>query len=269
MKLKILGVLMILVFALMACQGTNDTGTGTDNPNIDPANFGNQTGNGMVNNRDFMMDRDAERYQNRDRDGRDNRMSQGRNNSRYEIAEEAAEKISEEVDNVERAYVLTTDNNAYVAVQLDSDNRNQGNNHGNIGRTNNRGDNDGNMNRNNNRGNNDGNMNRNNNRGNHDGNISTRDDGRIDSDNNRGNNRGNMTRTNNRDHDVPDNIKGEIADIVRSVDRNIEHVYVSTNPDFLDLANNYADDVDQGQPIEGLFDQMGTMIERIFPDNQR
>ena len=221
MKLKILGVLTLLLFTLMACQTTNDSGTGTDNPNVNPTNVRNQTGNGgMVNDRDYMMSRDSERNQHRNGS---NRMNQGNNDSNYEVAEEAAEKITNEVDNNKNAYVLTTDNNAYVAAQLDTDN-------------NNRGDNQGNMNRNNNRGNNQGNMNRNNNRGN---------------------------------NDLTDNVKEEIADIVRSIDKDIENVYVSTNPDFLNLANDYADDVDRGEPIEGFFDQIGTMIERIFPENNR
>lgn len=210
MKLKILGVLTLLMFTLIACQNTNDTGTGTDNPNVNPTNVRNQTGDGMLNNRDYMMDRDADRYQNRDRDARNNRMNQGRNDSRYEIAEEAAEKITKEVDNIENAFVLTTENNAYVAARIDADNHNRGNNQGNMNRSNTKGNND-----------------------------------------------------------LTDNVKEEIADIVRSIDKDIEHVYVSTNPDFLNLVHDYADDVDRGEPIEGFFEQIGTMIERVFPENSR
>lgn len=210
MKWKLLSIFTALVLTLMACQTQDDTSRGTDNPNIDPTNYRNQTGDDMLNNRDYTMDRDAERYQNRgDRANRNN-------DSNYEVANEAADKITDQIDDIDSAYVLTTDNNAYVAANLDADNDNRMNN--------------------------DNNTNRNNNN--------------------------NNNRDNDRDSDdLTDEVKEEIADIVKSVNRDIDNVYVSTNPDFVNLANDYADDVDRGEPIEGFFEQFGTMIERLFPEN--
>lgn len=209
MKWKLLSILTVLLITLMACQAGDNADRGTDNPNIDPTSTGN-TGdaNGMIDDRNHTLQRDADRYQNRtnnNRANRDNsmdRMNQRDNTSNYEVAEEAADKITEKVKEIDRAFVITTDNNAYVAANLDADNRNQ-------------------------------------------------------------------TGNNNNDSDeLTDEVKDEIAKIVQSVNDDIDNVYVSTNPDFLNLANDYADDVDNGKPIEGFFDQFGTMFERLFPENR-
>ncbi|MCG5102040.1 YhcN/YlaJ family sporulation lipoprotein [Oceanobacillus alkalisoli] len=212
MKWKLLSIFAVLVLALMACQGTDNADRGTDNPNIDPTTNRN-TGDGITNNdRDYMMERDADRNQDRVRDGNwdngdDNRMNGDRDgDSRYEVAEEAADKITNAIDEIDNVYVLTMQRNAYVAANLDiehdnrTENRNQNNRYG---------DND----------------------------------------------------------ELSDEVKDKIGDIVRSVDGDIENVYVSTNPDFLDLATNYADDMDRGRPIGGFFDQISTMVDRLFPEN--
>lgn len=111
---------------------------------------------------------------------------------RYDVAEEAADRITSEVDSIDRAYVLTTGRNAYVAAEL---------NEGNTGRN-----------------------------------------GELSND-----------------------IEREVEEAVKSELNDIENVYVSTNPDFVNLSTNYMDDVNRGEPIEGFFDQMGEMIQRVFP----
>ena len=87
----------------------------------------------------------------------------------------------------------------------------------------------------------------------------------LDNDNKRGNNNRNNDRF---DDQLSDEVKNKISKIVKSVNKDIDNVYVSTNPDFLDLTNNYANDVERGEPIEGFFDQFSNMIERIFPQNK-
>jgi spore cortex protein len=77
----------------------------------------------------------------------------------------------------------------------------------------------------------------------------------------------NLDRNQNGD-ELTEDVKDKISAIVKSVDHNIDHVYVSTNPDFMDLANNYANDVNRGKPVEGLFEEIGNMIERVFPQNR-
>ncbi|WP_369792725.1 YhcN/YlaJ family sporulation lipoprotein [Virgibacillus sp. SK37] len=199
-----MSITSILALALVAC-GTNDNGDNQegamgDNNNIEQTRY-NNTGDGMAGDRDHNMMRNSERDQNRT----DTRNG---NENRYDVAEEAANKITDKVDEIENAYVLTTDNNAYVAARLDTNDNNGNNNN-----------------------------------------------------NNNGNN-------NNKGNEVTDKVKDEITKIVKSVDKDIDNVYVSTNPDFVDLTNNYINDVDNGEPIEGFFDQFGNMVDRLFPDNE-
>jgi len=236
LKKKLLSGAMVVTMALVGCQATDEGAA--PNGNMDQTR--NNTGDGMTNVRNYTLERDADHFQNRD--GRyfnnnnndfglmnngDNRVGDrndgirnvgdrnngvrnddDRQNSQYEVSKEAANKISDRVKEIDNVYVLTTDNNAYVAAELDTD-RNDRNN-------------------NNNRNNNDDMF----------------------------------------DDQLSDEVKEEISNIVRSVDKDIDNVYVSTNPDFLDLANNYANDIDRGEPIEGFFDQIGNTIERLFPENQ-
>ena len=205
MKLKLLSIMAVLITALMACQGADDARGTMDNPNVDPTTF---RGEGIYNQDPTQFDRDGDRNWNRfNRDGRMNTRFDNvvNNNDRYEIAEEAAERITDEIDEIDNAYVLTFGNNAYVAADIDRNDRT-----------------------------NRANRNQNNRFG---------------------------------DDEVSDAIKKRISKIVRSVDRDIENVYVSTNPDFIDLMTDYADDVDRGRPIEGFFDRIGNMIDRIFPEN--
>ncbi|GIO21597.1 YhcN/YlaJ family sporulation lipoprotein [Oceanobacillus sp. J11TS1] len=197
MKLRLFTVLTVLMMVLVACQNTDndgDTNPDNSNGNVEPTRYegnNNNTSDNLGNrDRDYMMNREA------DRGGEHNRDMD------YNVSKEAAEKITNEMDNIDNAYVLTTDNNAYVGANLDIENDRNNNN------------------------NNDSSM------------------------------------------EVTDDIKNQIADIVRSVDPSIDNVYVTSNPDFLDLADNYVNDMDNGRPVEGFFDQIGGMIDRVFPDRE-
>ncbi|WP_097158840.1 YhcN/YlaJ family sporulation lipoprotein [Bacillus oleivorans] len=65
--------------------------------------------------------------------------------------------------------------------------------------------------------------------------------------------------------EVTDRIKNRIADQVRKADRDIQNVYVSSNPDFVDRMADYGDRIGRGEPIEGLFDEFNETIRRVFP----
>lgn len=206
MKWNVISLFTVLLLVLGGCQGTDDAQRSADQPNIDPTTNRN-TMDRANNDQDYMLEREGNRtgqqFNRNDRMG--NRMNDDRD-SRFEVAEEAAERITDEIDEIENVYVLTMGNTAYVAANFDHDDRNR----------------------------------------NHTDNRNRNRDG---------------------DDDISDEMKDRIGEIVRSVDRDIENVYVSTNPDFLDLANNYANDVDRGRPIGGFFDQINEMIERVFPEN--
>lgn len=64
---------------------------------------------------------------------------------------------------------------------------------------------------------------------------------------------------------VTNDLKDRISDEVRHVDRSIENVYVSGDPDFFNRMGGYARDIRNGQPIEGLFDEVTETIRRVFP----
>src|SRR5699024_7816952 len=51
--------------------------------------------------------------------------------------------------------------------------------------------------------------------------------------------------------EVTDEVKNHIADIVQEEHDNIDNVYVSTSPDFVDLTNNYVEQMQNGEPIQG------------------
>ncbi|CQR47085.1 Lipoprotein YhcN precursor [Paraliobacillus sp. PM-2] len=74
---------------------------------------------------------------------------------------------------------------------------------------------------------------------------------------------------NNGNSKVTKSVKKQIAEVVKQEEYDVDYVYVSTNPDFVNLTTNYADDMANGEPVEGFFDQMGEMIQRIFPRAQQ
>ncbi|MDQ8738024.1 YhcN/YlaJ family sporulation lipoprotein [Paenibacillus sp. LHD-38] len=61
-------------------------------------------------------------------------------------------------------------------------------------------------------------------------------------------------------------IEDQIAKQVRAADSDIQNVYVSTNPQFVDRINGYVDDVQQGRPVVGFVEEFNEMVARIFPN---
>lgn len=64
---------------------------------------------------------------------------------------------------------------------------------------------------------------------------------------------------------MPKALEDQIAKEVRVTDPTIKNVYVSTNPEFVDRVNQYVEDVRQGRPVAGFFDELNQVIQRIFP----
>ncbi|EEL49407.1 YhcN/YlaJ family sporulation lipoprotein [Bacillus mycoides] len=73
-----------------------------------------------------------------------------------------------------------------------------------------------------------------------------------------------------------ENVKGEItkqleekvADQVRATDPDIRHVFVSSNPDFVDRMRDYADKINAGKPVTGLFEEFTETVRRVFPNSR-
>ena len=60
----------------------------------------------------------------------------------------------------------------------------------------------------------------------------------------------------------------KIGDTVRKTDPDINDVFVSTNPDFIDRMNGYADEINKGNPVSGFVKEFNDTIKRVFPTNR-
>ncbi|TFB22137.1 YhcN/YlaJ family sporulation lipoprotein [Filobacillus milosensis] len=190
-----------MLMMVTACQGmdegldNNDNGMNNMDTQQTRYNDGNNRGNELFENNDGRTNRIDMIDVNEDRTQEDNDRNTIRNGeNNYEVADRAAEKVANEINEVDDAYVLAGDNNAYVAVSLKGDNT----------------------------------------------------DGEVD-----------------------DRIKKQVADVVKSANDDIDNVYVSANPKFFDMMDNYAGDVRNGDPVEGFFEEFNDMIQRIFPNLER
>lgn len=65
--------------------------------------------------------------------------------------------------------------------------------------------------------------------------------------------------------DVTEEMKDKIAAEVKKYNPSIDNVYVSANPDFVQRADFYAQEVRAGHPLKGFANEFRTMVERIFP----
>jgi spore cortex protein len=68
------------------------------------------------------------------------------------------------------------------------------------------------------------------------------------------------------DKNLTNDLEKKIVDHVKKQDESADNVYVSANPDFTKSMNQYTNDIQNGKPISGLFDEFGDMIRRTFPD---
>ena len=66
--------------------------------------------------------------------------------------------------------------------------------------------------------------------------------------------------------EVTKQIEEKVSKAVKEADQDIENVYVSSNPDFVDRMRNYGDDIQNGDPVEGLFEEFSEMTRRVFPN---
>lgn len=114
--------------------------------------------------------------------------------SRMDLAEEAAAKVNE-LEEVENATVIVTDQNAYVAVVMSQ--------------------------------------------------------------------AGDKTDTSDK---VSKELEDKIAAKVREADGAIDNVYVSLNPDFVERMTDYGKRINEGEPVEGFFEEFGQAVRNVFPD---
>src|SRR5699024_4583672 len=245
MKLRgLLSIIVVTFLFLTGCQYDNN------DMNADGCTPVDETRNTRDGGR-TTNDQLTQNVENKDRLGTNDRRDTDRAHDRFEVSEEAADRIVSEVDEIGQAYVLTSKKNAYVAATLRENDRSPGDRSDKNRR---------------NRSNNETNRNDEN----------ARADDRMNHESNTAGDTTNQTDTDrnvqNRDtqgEELTDDVKRQISDIVKDLDKDIDNVYVTTSPDFFNLSNDYADDFQNGRPVEGFFDQIGNMIERVFPQNKR
>ena len=183
-RFKFIIVAVLIATVLTAC-GTNKDNEKNNADNNNPVTENEVTDNNKDKNTD-----------NNNADGLDNGVDHN-GESRLDLAEDAADKVAE-LDEVDNATVIITDNNAYVAVVM------------------------------------------------HDG----------------------AEDTNNPDGEdaLSKDLEDKIAEKVREVKSDVNNVYVSLNPDFVDRMRDYGTRISEGEPIEGFFDEFGEAIRNVFPD---
>lgn len=238
-------MMLTFIILLVGCQGMDKNTDPKSDPGDRNAADNEQTENLSTNDND-----EADRGNVDNNDEADPKRPSDRSQDEYDVSKEAADKIVEEIPEIHQAYVLTTNRNAYVAATLDEKKETRQ-----TDTPKEREDNSTSMNT----------------RNSNDRNVVSRTENEGDSNERGQDNHMTNFRGDNMDEDgeeLSNEVKNKISDIVQDVDNDIENVYVSTSPDFFDLADNYIGDMENGKPISGFFDQIGNMIERIFPQNK-
>lgn len=67
---------------------------------------------------------------------------------------------------------------------------------------------------------------------------------------------------------LTNHLEKKISNAVKKTDRDIDHVYISANPDFYQHMTTYGNDIRTGKPVSGFFTDFSNMIQRVFPDTK-
>ena len=68
--------------------------------------------------------------------------------------------------------------------------------------------------------------------------------------------------------EVTDRLEKKIADQVRATDSDIQDVFVSSNPDFVERMRDYGNKINEGKPVKGLFEEFTETVRRVFPNTR-
>ena len=78
-------------------------------------------------------------------------------------------------------------------------------------------------------------------------------------------NNGTNNDLNNADHVLSPDLENKIAEKVREANDNIQNVYVSLNPEFVERMTGYVERINKGEPVQGFFGEFTESIQRVFP----
>src|SRR5699024_8993701 len=106
-----------------------DDETGMRDPNVERTRYQDDTDRTtQQDRRDTVQRRDRDRTTDRNHTterghhrSADRDRDDKRDNRSYDVQKEAADRITDEISEINHAYVLTNDRNAYVAATLDND----------------------------------------------------------------------------------------------------------------------------------------------------
>lgn len=236
MQRKWIWIAAIAVLSTMLVGCTDRQGD-LGNRNIRENNVRYDMSGNRIMSKRFASDQDNEMNRKNGRRLNSNNIIGLHKNYRLEMSDEVADKLAS-MKEVDRAYVMLTDNNAYVAVSIHDGKKKVGPNKMSVngipsqplGRTN--------------QGYRHLSMD-----GNNDSTAGVYDNKRIQG----------------LDSKVTDNLKTQIASKVKQMVPQVDNVYVSANPDFVDRMTAYMDDVRLGHPIQGFIVEFNAMVDRIFP----
>jgi spore cortex protein len=190
-KVSLFLTVMLLSLSLMGCNFNKDKNN-------------NATNDAATDNADTNVDQ-----------GTNDNANNNNGETKLEVAQDAADRITE-LEGVESATVIVTDQNAYAAVVLDGDDTVSNNDN--------------------------------------------TDETATDTDTN------NNNKNNSPDQVLSPDLENKIAEKVREAKDNLQNVYVSLDPDFVDRMTDYADKIDQGEPVEGFLEEFTEATQRVFPD---
>lgn len=68
------------------------------------------------------------------------------------------------------------------------------------------------------------------------------------------------------DSQISKELESKVGNKVREAKSDVDQVYVSLDPDFVDRMSDYRTRIDEGEPIEGFFDEFGEAMRDMFPN---
>lgn len=63
-----------------------------------------------------------------------------------------------------------------------------------------------------------------------------------------------------------DELYAKIRKELSMTNADVKNVYISINPEFVDRMKDYGKKIEEGKPVEGLFEEFSELVKRVFPD---
>ena len=63
-----------------------------------------------------------------------------------------------------------------------------------------------------------------------------------------------------------DELYAKIRKELSMTNANVKNVYISINPEFVTRMQDYGKKIEEGKPVEGLFEEFSETVKRVFPD---